>query len=188
MKCKCGCGSDVEEGKQYLKGHWSKLNAKKQAEMPKPEPKQPEEPKITFGDFRQMLLKSENVAWFKTKDGYIFKDLEFYCTVKNETVGEQSDYVAVVLEDGSIMPVVLLPGFAGIFDKYHRFMESGTEEKQPEQPEINDIKAPTQPEKPAISQPDEPKDDNTEALRKLLELPKPEKKPSLIGRLFKNAT
>lgn len=181
-KCKCGCGADAPEGKGFLPGHWSKWNAKKQAEIPKPEePKQVEEPRIIVSNIRACGIKSENVAWFKTAEGYIFKEIEFYCTIIHENKNEQCDYVAVVLEDGSIMPAVLLPGFAGIFDQYHEFEESKDETKTPE---TGDTKIIPPPEKPVISQPDGPKDADSEALRKLLDLPKPEKKKGLWHKIL----
>lgn len=188
-KCKCGCGADAPEGKGFLPGHWSKWNAKNKAnrEQQKPEePKQPEEPRITVSNIRACGIKSENVAWFKTAEGYIFKEIEFYCTITHENKNEQCDYVAVILEDGSIMPAVLLPGFAGIFDKFHIFEEEAMTPKEFTEKlasEMSDKPLPP-PENPAISQPDEPKYDDSEALRKLLELPKPEKKKGLLAKLF----
>lgn len=186
-KCKCGCGADAPEGKGFLPGHWSKWNAKRNEAKPE-EPKQPEEPRIIVSNVRACRIKSDNVAWFKTAEGYISKELEFYCTLTHENKNEQCDYVAVVLEDGSIMPAVLLPGFAGIYDQYHVFEEPKNEPEPSKPPETRDIKMPPQEEKPAISQPDDPKDDDSEALRKLLELPKPEKKQGWVDRFIHGTT
>lgn len=192
-KCRCGCGGDVEEGKVFLKGHWSKLNAKQKEEKTKPEePKQPEIPKITISDVQPYNSKSGNVAWFKTETDYIWKEPEFYCTVINETAKEQGSYVAVVLEDGSILPVVMIPGFMGLFPEDHEFIEP--EEPKPEEkeqiPEENPIVKILPPqEKPPITQPASPINDTAEVVSKRIETiraelqkqPEPKKKEGLLG-------
>lgn len=193
-KCKCGCGADAPEGKGFLPGHWSKWFAKKkaikiEAGLSTPEElKQPEEPRITVSNIRACGIKLENVAWFKISENeYDRKDLEFFCTITNEKK-EFCDYVAVVIEDGSIVPVILMPGFIGIHPRGYDPEEHKNEEIKPEPPETKDTKMPPPEEKPAISQPDEPKDDDSEALRKLLELPKPEKKQGWVDRFIHGTT
>lgn len=191
-KCRCGCGEEVEEGKQFLKGHWSKFNAKKNLDVPKPEePKQTDEPKITISNIISTSLIGDEVAWFKTENGYIYREINFYCTVANENLKESASYVAVVLDDGLILPVVMIPGFAGIFPNDHEFIKpeiQKSEEKEPIPVQEPPRKILPAGEKPPISQPDEPIDVGIEAMRKMLVNKPIEKKQSFIGKLLGHAT
>lgn len=200
-KCRCGCGGEIEEGKAFLKGHWSKFNAnnKKGLEKSQPEPtSQPATPTTKPLYIRGLVeYTGDLVAWFKTEQGYKYLEPVMFGLMADDVRAESIPVCLVLMPDGQAIPPFIVEGFVGMHPENQVFDEPGTsepfppfpEEKEPEKPIVKIL--PPQEIQP-ITQLEKPKEAFSEAIesrvikaKEILEKPNYPKNEGLIGKFVR---